>query len=137
VFTINRKCYLVLDITIILPITFKMSSNKFKVKVLLSGIDNKIAGENGVHVSVKVDDTGTTIERDIIRAKHDAGVYEFMSSDIPEGHTFTACAVRIDADDVTTCNTGHNSEAHRIEENTFRPNTTRMNLRYMTRTNDY
>ena len=102
--------------TIILPITFKMSSNEFKVKVLLLGIDNKIARENGVHVSVKADDTGTTIERDIIPAKHDAGIYEFSPSDVPEGHTFTACAVRNDTDDVATCNTGHNAEAHRIEE---------------------
>lgn len=49
-------------------------------------------------------------------AKHDAGIYEFSSSDVLEGHKFTACAKRIDTDDVESCHTGHNSKGHKIEE---------------------
>lgn len=88
----------------------------FKVKVYLSGIDNRIAKENGVHVSVRAHDTDKTVERDVIPAKHNAGTFEFSSSDVPVGHKFTACAKRIDTDDVATCKTGRNSPEHRPEE---------------------
>jgi hypothetical protein len=88
----------------------------FKVKVLLSGIDNRIARENGVNVSVRAHDADKTIERDVIPAKHNAGVFEFSSRDVPVGHKFTACAKRIDTDDVASCKTGRNSPEHRTEE---------------------
>jgi hypothetical protein len=88
----------------------------FKVKVLLSGIDNSIARRKGVKVSVRAHDTDNTIERNVIPAKHNAGVFEFSESDVPVGHKFTACAKRIDTDDVAACKTGRNSPEHRIEE---------------------
>lgn len=88
----------------------------FKVKVYLSGIDNHIAKKNGVHVSVKAHDTDRTVERDVIPAKHDAGTFEFSSSDVPVGHMYTACAKRINTDDVATCKTGRNSPEHKAEE---------------------
>ena len=88
----------------------------FKVKVLLSGINNRIARENGVNVSVRAHDTDKTIDRDVIPAKHDAGIFEFSETDVPVGHKFTACAKRIDTDDVTTCKTGRNSPEHRMEK---------------------
>jgi hypothetical protein len=70
----------------------------------------------GVNVSVRAHDTDKTIERDVIPAKHNAGTSEFSSTDVPVGHRFTACAKRIDTDDVATCKTGRNSTEHRIEE---------------------
>jgi hypothetical protein len=90
----------------------------FKVNVLLSGINNRIARENGVNVSVRAHDTDKTIDRDVIPAKRDAGIFEFSKNkiDVPIGHKFTACAKRIDTDDVTTCKTGRNSPEHRMEK---------------------
>jgi hypothetical protein len=78
------------------------STSAFKVKVLLTGIDNKIAKENGAHVTVAAEDTNRTVERDLVPAKHDAGIFEFSPTDVPEGHKFTACAKRIDTDNVAT-----------------------------------
>jgi hypothetical protein len=88
----------------------------FKVKVLLSGVNNRIARENGVNVSVRARNTDKTIGRDVIPAKRDAGIFEFSETDVPVGHKFTACAKRIDTDDVATCKTGRNSPEHRMEK---------------------
>jgi hypothetical protein len=88
----------------------------FKVNVLLSGINNRIARENGVNVSVRAHDTDKTIDRDVIPAKHNAGIFEFSETDVPVGHKFTACAKRIDTDDVAACKTGRNSPEHKIEK---------------------
>jgi len=75
----------------------------FKVKVLLSGIDNRIARKNGVGVSVRAHDPDKTIKRDVIPAKQNAGIFEFSETDVPVSHKFTACAKKIDTDDVAAC----------------------------------
>ncbi len=93
-----------------------MSSDRFKVQVHLTGIDNKIAKEQGVHVSVRALDTDKTIERDLKPAKHDAGIFEFSPTDVPVGHEYIACAIRIDTDDIASCKTGRNSPEHKVEQ---------------------
>ena len=41
---------------------------------------------------------------------------DFEVRAIKTGHKFTACAKRIDTDDVAACKTGRNSPEHRIKE---------------------
>jgi hypothetical protein len=88
----------------------------FKVKVLLDGINNQIARKNGVRVSVRAHDTDKTVVKKVKPARRDAGIFEFSPSDVPVGHKFTACAKRMNTDDVATCETGRNSREHTIEQ---------------------
>ena len=70
----------------------------------------------GLVVSVRAHDPDKTIKRDVIPAKQNAGIFEFSETDVPVSHKFTACAKKIDTDDVAACKTGQNSPERRLEE---------------------
>jgi hypothetical protein len=61
----------------------------FKVKVLLSRTDNRIARKMGLTYQLELTILTRTIERDVIPAKYNAGTFEFSSTNVPVGHKFT------------------------------------------------